>query len=222
MDNSVMKPSDIFYGTTQEPAELDATSTTDEVVTETTVDETTPEEGEVEVDELDAEESESESEQEEGEDNQDEGLYIDLDGEEVSLDDIKSWKAGHLMQADYTRKTQELSEQRTALEADVAELANQSESLKSLAAELEAVIGSEDEVDMNELREIDPDEYIKLTERNAKRKELLSKAKESFTATKPTSDADVEWSANSLLKTILNGLVKTVKLLMFTSLIWLR
>jgi hypothetical protein len=104
------------------------------------------------------------------------------------------------MQADYTRKTQELSERRTALEADVAELANQSESLKTLAAELEAVIGSEDEVDMNELREIDPDEYIKLTERNAKRKELLSKAKESFNATKPTSDADVAVEREQLIK----------------------
>lgn len=200
MDNSAMKPSDIFYGTTPESAESDATSTTDEVVTETLVDETTPAESEVEVDELETEESEAEGKQEEGEDNQDEGLYIDLDGEEVSLDDIKSWKSGHMMQADYTRGKQEVAKERTALEADRAEMANQSESLKTLAAELEAVIGSEDEVDMNELREIDPDEYIKLTERNANRKELLSKAKESFTATKPVSDADVTVEREQLIK----------------------
>ena len=197
MDNSVMKPSDIFY---PESAELDATSTTDEVVTETEVDETTPAEGEVEVDELETEEPKAEGDQEEGKGVQEEALYIDLDGKEVSLDEIKSWKDGHLMQADYTRKTQELATERTALEADVAELANKSESLKALAAELEAVIGSEDEVNMEELREDDPDEYIKLTERNTKRKELLSKAKESLTATKPVSDADVAVEREQLIK----------------------
>ena len=196
MDNSAMKPSDIFYGT----ADSDASdSTTDEVITETEAEVTAP--VEAEIDELETDESEiAENSEDESSDEDEELLYIDLDGEEVSLDQVKEWKSQGLMQADYTRKTQELSEQRTALEADVAELANQSESLKVLAAELEAVIGSEDEVDMDELREVDPDEYIKLKERNDKRKELLSKAKESFTATKPVSDADVKVEREQLFK----------------------
>jgi len=39
----------------------------------------------------------------------------DIDGEQVTADQIKQWKQGHLMQSDYTRKMQELSTQREAL-----------------------------------------------------------------------------------------------------------
>jgi hypothetical protein len=35
---------------------------------------------------------------------------FDVDGEQVTVDQIKQWKQGHLMQSDYTRKTQELSQ----------------------------------------------------------------------------------------------------------------
>jgi Fe-S-cluster formation regulator IscX/YfhJ len=40
---------------------------------------------------------------------------FDIDGEQVKLSDIKSWKSGHLMQADYTRKSQELAKERDGL-----------------------------------------------------------------------------------------------------------
>lgn len=40
---------------------------------------------------------------------------FDIDGEQVTADQIKAWKAGHLMQSDYTRKMQELSQQRDSL-----------------------------------------------------------------------------------------------------------
>jgi hypothetical protein len=197
MDTPTLEPTDIFYGTTQEKTEPDAESTTDEVITET--EDETPAE-------VDAEESEVvEGNEDESSDEDQELLYIDLDGEEVSLDQVKEWKSHGLMQADYTRKTQELADQRTAFEADRVELATQTESIASLAAELQAVIGSEDEVNLDELRDVesdkyDPDEYIRLSEQKAKREKLLSKAKESLTTTKPTSDADIAAEQQQLIK----------------------
>ena len=40
----------------------------------------------------------------------------DIDGEKVPMSRIKEWKAGSMMQSDYTRKTMELSEQKKQLE----------------------------------------------------------------------------------------------------------
>lgn len=43
------------------------------------------------------------------------GKVFELDGEQVTAEQIKEWKSGHLMQADYTRKTQELARQQESL-----------------------------------------------------------------------------------------------------------
>lgn len=43
------------------------------------------------------------------------GVTYDLDGEQITAEQIKEWKAGHMLQADYTRKTQELAAQREQL-----------------------------------------------------------------------------------------------------------
>src|SRR5574343_315736 len=51
-----------------------------------------------------AEEAEAEAEQ-----------YIELDGEEVPLSQVREWKSGGMMQADYSRKTQVLAEQSKAV-----------------------------------------------------------------------------------------------------------
>lgn len=195
MDNSVMKPTDIFYP--KETAEPDATSTTDEVITET--EEVTP--AEVEAEESKGEEATDNQ----GNDEQEESFYVEIDGEETSFEQIKEWKSGFMMQSDYTRGKQEVAKQRKELETSASELATQTESIASLAAELQAVIGSEDEVNLDELRDVesdkyDPDEYIKLSERKAKREKLLSKAKESLTTTKPTSNADIAAEQQQLIK----------------------
>jgi hypothetical protein len=44
-----------------------------------------------------------------------------IDGEEYTVDQIKEWKQNGLRQSDYTKKTQELAEQRKALKADDSE-----------------------------------------------------------------------------------------------------
>jgi hypothetical protein len=42
---------------------------------------------------------------------------FEIDGEKVSLSTLKEWKANGLRQSDYTRKTQELAQQRKELES---------------------------------------------------------------------------------------------------------
>lgn len=201
MDNSAMKPSEIFYGKTPEAEDSDAISTTDEVVTETEAAEVAPIEGEAEIDKPKIEGSENaELGGDENLGEQEESFYVDIDGEEISFEQINEWKSGHMMQADYTRGKQEVAEQRKALEAGQAELANKSESLKLLVAELQAEIGTKDEVNMEELREYDPGEYLKQKELQDKREKLLSKAKESFNTTTQVSDADVTAERELLVK----------------------
>lgn len=46
-----------------------------------------------------------------------EPVVFAIDGEEVPLDTILEWKKGGMLQADYTRKTQELAEARRSIEA---------------------------------------------------------------------------------------------------------
>lgn len=186
-DNPVLEPaSDIMYGSNNSDAE----STTEEVTTETEEDVNQPVEEDVETTETEESDNADDEPSPEGDD-QEESLYVDLDGEEVSFDDIKEWKNGHLRQADYSRKTDALAQERKSFEAEKSELSTKAESLQQLTAQLEAEIGAEDEVNLDELREDDPEEYIKLTERNAKREKLLSKAKELSKPDNKISDADV-------------------------------
>ena len=190
-----MKPTDIFYP--KETTEPDATSTTEEVITET--EEVTP--AEVKAEESTGEEATDNQ----GNDEQEESFYVEIDGEETSFEQIKEWKSGSMMQADYTRGKQEIAKQRKDLETSASELATQTESVASLTAELQALIGSEDEVNLDELRDVesdkyDPDEYIRLSEKKAKREKLLSKAKESLTATNPTSNADIAAEQQQLIE----------------------
>lgn len=50
-------------------------------------------------------------------DTQDTNNTVVIDWEEVTLDSIREWKKGHMLQSDYTKKTQELAKQRKELES---------------------------------------------------------------------------------------------------------
>lgn len=107
-----------------------------------------------------------------------ETLYLDLDGDEVSLDTIREWKDGNLRHSDYTRKTMDLAEQRKAVEAEQANLSETQSKMTDLIAELEAQIEvSGQDINWEELREYDPSEYLKQKELLEKRQEALNKAK---------------------------------------------
>lgn len=90
----------------------------DEEDTEEVAEEEGTDEGPVEGEE--AQETDDQPEDEAEPEKSDKPVLVTLDGgEQVTLDDLKK---GYLRQADFTRKTQDLSNRRTALEADVQRL----------------------------------------------------------------------------------------------------
>jgi hypothetical protein len=106
-------------------------------------------------------------------------FYYDLDGEEVSSDQLKEWKANGLMQADYTRKTQELSNSRKDFDDEVSAFKDKQSKFDSHIATLEAMINEEalNPEALAELREYDPEKYIEYTEKLVKRKQFIDSNK---------------------------------------------
>lgn len=159
---------EVFYGAIEsEPLE----KPTEEVVSEAPVEADEPVEGEeVETEELEAETEEASEEESDIE-------YHEINGKEYTAEDIEALENGNLMQSDYTKKTQAiakeaeaLAEERSLFEADKAKVSD-------LAAQLEVLVAEDDEIDWGELREDDPDEYIKQKEKADSRKAKLAEVK---------------------------------------------
>lgn len=149
----------------------------------------------------DTEESEiAEISQDESSDEENELLYYDIDGEEISIDQIKEWKSGSMMQADYTRGKQKVSEERKTLESDREALTVKESELSTKLAMLEAIISEETLTDdaLAELREYEPEKYIEYTEKMSKRKKFVNENKQ--TESKVNFDVEAErkklWDAN--------------------------
>lgn len=111
--------------------------------------------------------------EEESDDNDEE--QFDIDGETVTLEELKN---GYLRQSDYTKKT-------TAAKR-LSEAGQQQEKLySSLASTLdvqvkaleELMLKMDDSVDMTELRETDPSEYLRVKEEKTDRQKILEKVK---------------------------------------------
>lgn len=195
-DNPLVEP-DKFYGT-GEVKESDEGQTESESVTsdEPIADESLNEAEDSEVEET--EESE-ESEADDDADETEEELYLELDGEEVSLDEVKKWRDGHMMQADYTRKTMELADQRKKLEGVLSEAETYKQQASDALAELQAAIELDESVNLSEMRDYDPDGYIKHTESLAKRKELAEKYKQALTGS-TVSQEELQSERQKLMK----------------------
>lgn len=116
---------------------------------------------------------------EETQDEETDLFYYELDGEEVSSDQLKEWKSNGLMQADYTRKTQELAESKKTLEADLQKLNSDRAKLSEQLTTLEAMVSEDSLSDeqIAEMREYEPEQYISHIEKQQKRKEFLKGAK---------------------------------------------
>ena len=149
-----------------------------EAPTDEAAEDETPEEAEeLEVEgsaEDEAEESEeSESSDEEAEDAED-VQTVEIDGAEHNLTDVQEWKEAHdnvkLMQADCTKKWQEAADLKKDAESQMTKA-------QDLSLELEALIAEDEEIDLKDLKEYDPDEYIKVTDRLAKRKAKVEELK---------------------------------------------
>jgi len=171
-DNPLMEP-DAFYAKEETKTELIETTVEEETEIETSQEEPATEEDETE-------EVEAETEAEETEE-----YVFEINGKEYTEDDIDKLEKGNMMQSDYSRKTAEIAE---TVKLKVADQVNSEMSeLRNTVLELQATIEAE-EIDLNELREDDPDEYIKVIERKQKQEKLLADAKAKLSDNAPSKE----------------------------------
>lgn len=162
-----------------EPEQSEPTEEIEAVdVSEDEPEEVESEEVEEESEAEEVEEAEEESEESETEESEEEQaayeITVDGQSQEVTLEELLS---GYQRQADYTRKTQAVADQRKQLEdqgSQVAEtLKGLEQSKKQLAELLET---SQSAVDWDELRDTDPSEYLRQKELIDKRQNALKQA----------------------------------------------
>lgn len=106
----------------------------------------------------------------------------DFNGREISLKQIKEWEDGHLMQSDYTRKTQALAEEKKTFESQRESLTTKQAKLDEQIAAMEVHLSEFDNetfdgMTREELRDIDPGQYLKITEQQKSKEDALKKAK---------------------------------------------
>lgn len=154
----------------------DLSETTEEVIEAVDVSDDDTLSDEVDVDEVEELETEEDAQPEAL--SAEEESYFDIDGEEITLSQIREWKEGNLRQSDYTRKTTEVADQRKALDAKSLQ---QDAAIKSLAdnvAALDSLIAEEEaSINWDELADEDPAEYLKQERKLKAKKAKLVKAK---------------------------------------------
>ena len=190
---------------------------TKEVEEEVIEEDELPEAAELEEEMVDDEESDfddeiDDEEQTEVEDEQEQPTYkVRIDGEEVEVT-LEELQSGYSRQQDYTRKTQELSQQRKTIEQQQQELAQKDAIYAQLLPEMEAQLKGElaNEPDWNKLYEDDPIAYVRekqvwddkrarLSAVNAEQKRLQE---ESYVKQQQELQQYVEYSQNKLLEVL--------------------
>ena len=103
---------------------------------------------------------------------------LDLDSEEVSSTQIKEWKANGLMQADYTRKTQELADSRKDFETSQEEFNAKQVGFDEKLVEINAIIKDEtlSAEQLEEMWEYEPEKVKAYQERQVRLKALVGEA----------------------------------------------
>ncbi len=127
------------------------------------VEEEVIEDDEIVEDEVEEDAEELQEDQVEEEESEQPQLYtIKVDGEDtqVTLEELQN---GYSRQRDYTRKTQELAEQRKAIEAQQQEVSQKDAIYSQLLPRMEATLKGEleNEPDWNTLYEADPIAYVR-------------------------------------------------------------
>lgn len=121
--------------------------------------------------------TDADSDDEEPEDDE-ESEYIDLDGEEITLDQIREFKKGYLREQDYTKKNQALAEERKGLSEKVSSIDSALASLSSIEDEVKGLLVADlDEIDMKSLREHDYPEYLRVKEEREEKTKLFDALK---------------------------------------------
>lgn len=174
-DNPLVEPAEQFYNTTE--SEEPNTPTEEAVVKVAEIQDPPQEEEKLE----NPSEDETKLEESESEDEEKETQYLDLDGEETSLDDVRMWKNGHMMQKDYTQKTQAHAKEREDFETERTiereNLLKEKSDVSEMRDQLTVLVAEDEEIDWVELKEDDPEQYIELKEKADKRKAALEKVK---------------------------------------------
>ena len=198
-DNPVVEPADKFYNSDKaEPIVPTAKPVTEAEPQDPPQDEKVlekPEEVEVN--------AETNTEELEAEDESEESQYIELDGKEIDLEDVRKWRESTMMQSDYTKKTTALADERKTFEAERTtereQLLKSQTEVSELRDQLTALTVEDEAIDWAELKEDDPDRYIELKEQADKRKELLAKIKTERET--PTDDpAVIQVESEKLMK----------------------
>ena len=145
-------------------------------VEEDSIDTAQPDEDNSEVVEEPEEEISESEETDEVETNEDDDLYVDLkDGTQITLSEIAELKKNGLMQADYTKKTTDLANEKKDFEKEKQENSSQKLKNEELGATLELLINeAKEDVDLEYLEEYDPGEYLKQIKITEKREKALS------------------------------------------------
>jgi|TARA_R110001606_G_scaffold109573_3_gene235242 hypothetical protein len=173
----------------------DATTEPLEVLTEEAATDEKPAEVVAESSEDDTKEAEEEAsdDTDENKDDDSDNLVYEINGKDYSAKDIELLESGQLMQADYTKKTQALAQDREKLDSDVTLLSESITKTNDLAAQLEVLVDEDKDINWAELKEDDPDEYIKLKERADSRKSKLEEVKaNNQTSNVPQVDVEAE------------------------------
>lgn len=149
---------------------------TAETATDELPEEAKEESAEVDDTKAEAEELESES-ADKGEDKSDTVDVYEINGKEYTAEQIEALESGSMMQADYTKKTQEHAEavkvfndEKTLFESDKLKVSD-------LSAQLEVLVAEDAEINWLELKEDDPEAYIEQKEKADKRKAKLEEVK---------------------------------------------
>lgn len=91
-------------------------------------------------------------------------VTVKIDGKEVEVK-LSELKNGYQRQADYTRKTMEVSEQRKAAEAETQKAHQErqayAQNLQRMQAQIEGALQQQSQIDWQQLLESDPAEYLK-------------------------------------------------------------
>ncbi len=107
---------------------------------------------------------------------------IELDDKEVSLEDVRKWRDGHMMKETFYKKTEDLANERKAFDAERESERKALADEKAKTAEMRdllEVLVKEDDIDWDELWESDPDEWKARQETAKKRKKALDELKAS-------------------------------------------
>jgi len=201
----------------EEKAEAEEAQPTEEEESQPeTEDESFEEESE---EEEEAEEAEEESEETEGE--EDEELYaVTVNGEEVavSLDELLS---GYSRQSDYTRKTQEVANDRKEIESlqqqynsEIQQIQQERQQYMEALTNIIAGQGSEIEkfsnVNWDELRETDPIEYVTTREQYREAQERIQGLQQEQARVAQTQQAQLNQARQEMLKVERGKLVEAL------------